>query len=137
MTVSAKSGNLAEWRSRQDLQRFRSFRHGRMLLRQARKELDSAKRLAAINVGFPLANDAWILLLQVLVNTLSGKDTTVSDLSDSCDIKFEIVVRYLKVLEKEQLLICSQEINRAGPVSIGDAGLLKLARYFLPQAANE
>lgn len=135
--MTAVGGDLLHWRSRDGLHRLQSYQHGKMLARQARKELASAKRLAALNAGFSLTNDGWIILLQVLVNALSKQDTTVAHLAVSLDMNLEILSRYLRVLEREKLVVCAKGINPEGTISIGDEGLVRLARYFLPQAANE
>lgn len=139
-----------------------TYPHGKLLLGRAKRELAALERLAALSASLPLANDAWRILLRILIDTLQRRQVTVLGLARDLRLSPDIVVRYIRALESERLvLVCagsdgqSGQSSRSGEgrrngagqvreprladarVTIGDEGILRVARYFLPEAANE
>lgn len=142
-----------------------TYPHGKLLLGRAKRELAALERLAALSASLPLANDAWRILLRILIDTLQRRQVTVLGLARDLRLSPDIVVRYIRALESERLvLVCagsdgqsgqSDQSSRSGEgrtnaagqvrgprladarVTIGDEGILRVARYFLPEAANE
>lgn len=112
-----------------------------MLLGRARRELAMLAKLEKLSSGVPLANEAWSLLLRVVIGSLEGRLTTLSEISQQIGVDSQIALRYVRVLEKERLVVflasdSSSDIG-ASKIALGDEGLLRIARYFLPEPANE
>lgn len=153
--MSSSGGNITQFRRHDGASRSRqllsSYPHGRLLLSRARRELASLERLADLSVSMPLTNDAWRMLLRILVDTLQGRVVTVHGLAKDLVLSPDIARRYLLALESERLVlvVATKGIGAACGVSdpepdsiergvtIGDEGILRVARYFLPEAANE
>lgn len=134
-------GRTRDLHSKVAIERLRNFSHGRMLLGRARRELAMLAKLENLSSGVPLANEAWSLLLRVLIRSLEGRLTTLSEISQQIGVDSQIALRYVRVLEKERLVVFlasgpTTDIG-ASKIAIGDEGLLRIARYFLPEPANE
>lgn len=139
-----------------------TYPHGKLLLGRAKRELAALERLAALSASLPLANDAWRILLRILIDTLQRRQVTVLGLARDLRLSPDIVMRYIRALESERLvLVCAGSDGQSGQsgrsgegrrngagqvrgprladarVTIGDEGILRVARYFLPEAANE
>lgn len=139
-----------------------TYPHGKLLLGRAKREIAALERLAALSASLPLANDAWRILLRILIDTLQRRQVTVLGLARDLRLSPDIVMRYIRALESERLvLVCAGSDGQSGQsgrsgegrrngagqvreprladarVTIGDEGILRVARYFLPEAANE
>lgn len=117
------------------------FPHGKMLLRRAKGELAAISRLKCLEQSVPLTNDAWSIFLHILVDSLEGRSSAITRLSQRLLLSRDAVIRYLRVLEFDRLILCS-DLNNKNPkieiyASVADSGLLRAARLFLPEAANE
>lgn len=139
--MGANGGNLIKLRgqgkARGSIRELRSYPHGKLLLSRAQRELASLERLKSLSPELPLTNDAWRILLQVLVDTLHGEAATIARLAGMLGLSADVTRRYIRVLETERLVLRSGISDLHCSISIGDEGLLRVARYFLPEAANE
>ena len=117
------------------------FPHGKMLLRRARGELAAISKLKRFEQSVPLTNDAWHIFLHILVHSLEGRLISTTELSRRLSLPSDVVIRYLRALEIDRLILCS-DLKALYPkneifASVGDTGVLRAARLFLPEAANE
>lgn len=139
--MGANGGNLVKLqgqaKARAVMRGLSSYPQGRLLLSRAERELASLERLSALSPDLPFTNDAWRILLRVLVDTLHGKPATIARLAGLLGLSADVARRYVRVLEAERLLLWSGTNDLHCCVTIGDEGLLRVARYFLPEAANE
>lgn len=152
--MSSSGGSITHFRSSDRvawLTLQSSYPHGRLLLSRAKRELAAIERLAGLSATMPLTNDAWRMLLRILVDTLQGRLVTVRGLARDLALSPDITRRYLRSLESEKLVLvvearspvtaCDATEREADPnegrVTIGDEGILRIARFFLPAAANE
>lgn len=161
--MSSNGGSVTQFKSHgragPSLRLLPTYPHGKLLLGRAKRELAALERLAALSASLPLANDAWRILLRILIDTLQRRQVTVLGLARDLRLSPDIVMRYIRALESERLvLVCVGREGQSGQssegrknaagqvrgprladarVTIGDEGILRVARYFLPEAANE
>lgn len=95
------------------------------------------QRLSEISRSVSLANDAWRLMLLTLTENLRGGPAYATAMAQTIGLKTEIVIRYLHVLEAERMIVLGKAADGAVIASIGDEGLLRIVRFFLPSAAND
>lgn len=165
-TLSSNGGSVTQFSghgiARKSSRLLPTHPHGKLLLSRAKRELASLERLAVLSASLPLANEAWRILLRILIDTLQRRQVTASGLAKDLKLSPDIAMRYLRALESERLvMVCAGtdglvgrlswsgegRVNASGQamerqpadarVSIGDEGILRVARYFLPEAANE
>lgn len=164
--MSSNGGSVTQFKSHgragPSLRLLPTYPHGKLLLGRAKRELAALERLAALSASLPLANEAWRILLRILIDTLQRRQVTVLGLARDLRLSPDIVMRYIRALESERLvLVCVGREGQSGQsgrssegrknaagqlrgprladarVTIGDEGILRVARYFLPEAANE
>ncbi len=115
----------------------KSYTHGRFLLNRTRRELAAMQRLSEISPTTPLVNEPWRLLLMILAANIRGKPAYSQDLAQDIGIRAEISLRYLRSLESDRLVLLGEPGPRGRSACVGDEGVLRIIRYFLPEAANE
>ncbi len=84
-----------------------------------------------------LVNEPWRLLLMILAENFRGNPAYSEDLARRTAVKAEIALRYLRYLESDRLVLLGEPGPKGHSAWLVDEGVMRITRYFLPEAANE
>jgi hypothetical protein len=109
----------------------------KLLQSRVHQELRALDRLAELSGSFSLVNDGWSILLAILSENMAGSTAECARIARQRNLCPDLASRYFHALAAERLIVLACPSEDECIAHLADKGLLKVVRYFLPEAVND
>ncbi len=93
------------------------------------KQVDALIRARRVKLGNDLFSDfAWVILLQLYLAEVEGRELTILEIADRCDVWMGLAARWVNVLEQKNLVERSEWTEHAPQLT--GAGLRKVEQLL-------